>query len=65
MRKEFFCPTDDWDCPYCEKDGLCALGASAIKECDEAAAFFCEDEEDEEMAHAPAVIHRHTDGSWS
>lgn len=49
MRKEFFCPTDDWDCPYCEKDGLCALGASATKECDEAAFFFeDEDGEDEE-----------------
>lgn len=49
MRKEFFCPVDDWDCPYCEKDGLCALGASASKECDEAAAaFFCEGEEEGE-----------------
>lgn len=44
MKDEFFCPTYDLECPYCEKDGLCALGASATKECDEAA-YFCEEEE--------------------
>lgn len=44
MRKEFFCPIEDHSCPYCEKDGLCALGTSATKECVEAA-YFCEGEE--------------------
>lgn len=47
MRKEFFCPTEDHSCPYCEKDGLCALGMSAIEECDEAY-YFCEDEDGED-----------------
>ena len=59
MTNVFICPIEDWACPYCEKDGVCALGFPAHQICEDAK------EAQDEMRHAPAVIHRHADGSWS
>lgn len=51
MTNVFICPIEDWACPYCEKDGVCALGFPAHQICEDAK------EAQDEM--------RHADGSWS
>lgn len=50
----FYCPTEDCSCPYYNcKSGLCALGKSALEECDDAwalcAADYKEEPEPEEI----------------
>lgn len=48
LTKKFFCPVNGWDCPYLKKNGSCSLvdsGENPIKECDDAAFFYDEDED--------------------
>lgn len=48
--KKFYCPVNGWgDCPYWrKKDGTCKMvdeGGDPVKECDDAAAFWDEDDD--------------------
>ena len=48
--KKFYCPVNGWgDCPYWrKKDGTCKMvdeGDDPVKECDDAAAFWDEDDD--------------------
>lgn len=36
MNEVFLCPVEDHLCPYCEKDGICALGFPAYQICEDA-----------------------------
>lgn len=45
MTDVFICPIEDWACPYCEKDGVCALGFPAHQ--------ICADAQEEEEMHYP------------
>lgn len=48
MIKKFFCPVNDWDCPYWKKDGSCSMvddGDNPVMECDDAG-YFCDDPDD-------------------
>lgn len=49
MKQEvYFCPVNGWDCPYWNKDGSCQMDEkTAIQECDDAAMFDWDDEEEE------------------
>lgn len=44
--KKFFCPVPDGDCPYCDEDSYCTIGAKPWEECDTAAYYHDEDEEE-------------------
>ena len=39
MGGTYYCPVNGWGCPYWCEDGQCALGDSALMECDDAAAM--------------------------
>jgi len=46
--KKFYCPVNGWDCPYWKKDGTCGMvdeGYDPVKECDDAAFFWDEDDD--------------------
>lgn len=46
--KKFYCPVNGWDCPYWKKDGTCKIvdeGKDPVKECDDAAVFWDEDDD--------------------
>jgi len=48
MMKKFYCPVNGWDCPYWERDGTCSIvdnGDDPVKECDDAATFWDEDDD--------------------
>ena len=48
MKKKFYCPVNDWSCPYWKKDGTCKMvdkGDDPVKECDDAATFWDEDDD--------------------
>lgn len=48
LIKKFFCPVNGWDCPYWKEDGSCSMvddGEDPVKECDDAAFFYDEDED--------------------
>lgn len=41
-----YCPTEDWTCPYYQKNGVCKLGERATQECDDAYAAMGDDIDD-------------------
>ena len=46
--KKFFCPVNGWDCPYFKNDSSCSMvdeNLDPVKECDDAAFFWDEDED--------------------
>ena len=46
--KKFFCPVNDWDCPYFKNDSSCSMvdeNLDPVKECDDAAFFWDKDED--------------------
>ena len=48
MMKKFYCPVNGWDCPYWKRDGTCSIvdnGDDPVKECDDAATFWDEDDD--------------------
>lgn len=49
MNEKYYCPTNDFSCPYWEKNGSCALGDPTV-ECDDAAWWedYLNDLEDDE-----------------
>lgn len=55
LTKKFFCPVNGWDCPYWKKDGSCSIvneGDEPTEECDDAAFFYADDEEIEDLKKA-------------
>lgn len=49
LTKKFFCPVNGWDCPYWKEDGSCSIvdeGDEPAEECDDAAFFYVDDEDD-------------------
>ena len=47
LTKKFFCPTNEWDCPYLKRDGSCSMvddGDDPVKNCDEASSWWDYDE---------------------
>ena len=43
LTKKFFCPVNDWCCPYWDKDGSCTMvqdGDNPVMECDDAHYFW-------------------------
>lgn len=45
-EKKFYCPIADWSCPYYKADDSCELGKNAFEECDDAAFYYDEKEEE-------------------
>ena len=45
-----YCPTEDWTCPYYQKNGVCKLGWKAVHECDDAYAAMGDDDDEEDTA---------------
>lgn len=41
-----YCPTEDWTCPYYQKNGVCKLGWKAVHECDDAYGAMGDDDDD-------------------
>lgn len=42
--KKVYCPVNEWDCPFWQKDGTCSL-ESPIEDCDDYAFYVADDVE--------------------